>query len=71
MRGLRIIAGNPKEGPRSTHDRSDVAIMQQLGVHHVATRIWKARLRYLQRMVQHGGAVLNAIIQATPILREQ
>eukprot|EP00969_Alexandrium_andersonii_P130794 5784161-Alexandrium_andersonii.AAC.1 len=23
MRGIRVIAGTPREGPRSTHDRSD------------------------------------------------
>eukprot|EP00969_Alexandrium_andersonii_P147736 6532064-Alexandrium_andersonii.AAC.1 len=44
MRGLRIIAGSPAQGPRSTHDQTDVQVMSQLGVLHVATRIWKARL---------------------------
>eukprot|EP00969_Alexandrium_andersonii_P086959 3835864-Alexandrium_andersonii.AAC.1 len=71
MRGLRVIAGTPLEGPRSTHDRTDVQVCQQLSAMHVRTRVWRARLMYLPRLIKHGGPVLNALVQATPVLRQQ
>eukprot|EP00969_Alexandrium_andersonii_P142728 6309776-Alexandrium_andersonii.AAC.1 len=33
--------------------------------------MWKARLRYLPSMVESAGPVLNALVQATPCLRDQ
>eukprot|EP00969_Alexandrium_andersonii_P374225 15485716-Alexandrium_andersonii.AAC.1 len=71
MRGLRIITGNPPEGPASTLDKPDTCIMAMLGAQHVETRLWAARLTYLARMTAHGGPILNAVVQSTPLLRQQ
>eukprot|EP00969_Alexandrium_andersonii_P360064 15454566-Alexandrium_andersonii.AAC.1 len=71
MRGLRIIAGNPPEGPVSTRGKTDCQVLEATGAQHVETRLWKSRLTYLARMTAHAGPTLNAVVQATPCLRQQ
>eukprot|EP00969_Alexandrium_andersonii_P227070 10028188-Alexandrium_andersonii.AAC.1 len=66
MRGFRVVAGTPESGSHSTLGTTDVAVMASLGIVHVATRVWKARMLYVARAVRFAPPILMALWQMSP-----